>query len=284
LDYHSDAPGLGTSAGSRIIRPFDRGDVVARAKRTDRAEARRRYRAFLAQLEQEEAEGGEAVDGGPAEERAAEGRAAEGRAAERDAERASAPRPGQRLGIFAAMKAATRPVHYIDDLRYTPRLITGSPAVWLPSLIAVASAAVAIWRLNGASTDEIRDDVLFQITVMFVLSPYVMLPGLIAGFFAPRASWLAGVLAAFVTTISFGVVVGARPELLFENGASVGVGQIATLTATYLTLSLPMGAALAAFSAWYKRFLELTGSASARAQQKAAARKRAARKQNARRR
>jgi hypothetical protein len=249
---------------------------VARAKRTDRAEARRRYRAYLAHLEQEEAEGDEAFDDGATRERADE------RDADRDADRASTPKPGQRMGMFAAMKAATRHVHYLEDLRYGPRLVTRTHAVWVPSAISIATAALAISRVNSGTVDEVRNDAIIQMSIGFVLSPWMpVMPGLIAGFFAPRASWLAGALAALVATAAFGAVVAARPEVLYLDATDMTAGDVAVQTGTMMLYSVPFGAALAAFSAWYKRFLELIGPAS---QQRAAARKQAARKQKARRR
>jgi len=60
MDYHSDRAVL--HPGRRLTCLFEptQGEIVARAKRTDRAEARRRYRAYLAeQTEAEAAKGGE---------------------------------------------------------------------------------------------------------------------------------------------------------------------------------------------------------------------------------
>jgi hypothetical protein len=243
---------------------------VARAKRTERAEARRRYRAFLAEMEQEGAEGGETVE--------SEADRAFARAASRSAtdDRTAGPRPGQRMGLFAALKGATRSVNYMADLRFAPRLITGTHAVWLPSLVVAAAAAIVVWRVGAISAEEARQDQLVQMLITLLISPYVMLPGLMAGFLAPRASWLAGALVAFVTTIAFGVVIAVQPELIYENKATINTGEVVSTTAALLTLSVPMGVLLAAFSAWYKRFLDLMGTGSSR--QRAAAQKQTRRK------
>jgi hypothetical protein len=279
IDYHFVIPSRRPFAPTpwareRLSDPqFDhQGEIVARAKRTERAEARRRYRAYLAELEQEEAEGSEideADEDGRAYARAAARAAAE--------DKASTPRPGQRMGFFPAMKAAIRPIHYREDLRYAPQLITRTPAVWAPGAVAVGAAAIVIWRVSGLSIEEARQDTLVQLAVMFVLSPYVMLPGLVAGFLAPRASWMAGVFAALITTSCFGAVIASRPELIYESGTSLGTTDVAWTTVTLMTLSLPMGALLASFSAWYKRFLDLTGPGSF-ARQRAASQKQARKK------
>ncbi len=231
---------------------------MARAKRTDRAEARRRYRAYLADVAAQEAEETDLED-------------------EEQPKRASRPepqpvhvRPGQRLGFFQAMSAARRPVHYLEDLRYTPKLITGSPAIWLPTVLAIVSAGIAIARLNGATLEQARDDVAVQITVGFVLNPYLpMLPALIAGFFAPRATWLAGVLVSFVTTIAYVAVLTIGSNNLAVTGSAVKLtlADAIPYTLSLMLASLPFGALLAAFSGWYKRFLNLTGPAAGMAAQ-----------------
>jgi hypothetical protein len=230
---------------------------VARSKRTDRAEARRRYREYLAHIEQEEAQGGELDED------------ATTRPAARVAEKSPAPRPGQRMGFFPAIKGAMRPVHYVEDLRFTPKLITGSPAIWLPTLIAIACAALAIPRLSGATIESAREDFVIQITVGFALNPYMpMLPALIAGFFAPRASWLAGAIVSFVTTVAYVVTLVAGANGLATDGKALSSTEAVVYAVSLMTLSLPLGALLAAFSAWYKRFLTLTGPAAAMAAQR----------------
>jgi hypothetical protein len=253
---------------------------VARAKRTDRAEARRRYRAYLAHVEREAAEADEAFDDGATRARVAD-RVAD-RDSDRDSDRDAPPKPGQSMGMLASMKAAVRQVHYREDLRYGPRLVTRTHAVWVPSAICIATAALAISRANSGTVDEVRNDAFYQMAIGFVLSPWLpVLPGLIAGFFAPRASWLAGALAAFVSTVAFGAVVVVRPEAAYLNGAHMTAAEVVAQTGWMMLYAVPFGAALAAFSAWYKRFLELIGPAG---QRRAAARKQVARKQKARRR
>jgi len=245
---------------------------VARAKRTDRAEARRRYRAYLAETGQVEVEGSEAEEGASAPK------------ARVAADASPALRPGQRMSFFKAIRAAMRPVHYVEDLRFTPQLLTGTPAVWLPTLIAIGCAAVAITRLNGATIESARNDLAIQVAVGFVLNPFMpMLPALIAGFFAPRASWLAGVIVSFVTTVAYVTVLVIGANGITTDGQKLGVGDAALYAGTLMTLSLPLGALLAAFSAWYKRFLELTGPAAALARQDAA-RRQTARRPSSRRR
>jgi hypothetical protein len=202
-----------------------------------------------------------------------EGEAESGRRRPDRDSRPEAARPGQRVGFFAAMKAATRPVHYVDDLRYLPRLLTSSPAIWLPAILIVAGSAIAVMRLQTGTVEEASGDAIFQTVVGFLISPYMpMIPAFIAGFFAPRASWLAGIIVALMSTVAFSVVASTRPEAF--NIAQTS--ELVPVTLQLLTLSLPLGAVLAAASAWYKRFLELTSGAAA-ARQRASSRGRATR-------
>ena len=105
---------------------------MARAKRTERATARRRYRATLdpAELEAEDA----AVEG----------------SAERTG---SAGRPNAgvgRMGIRAALRAAYHPLRVRDDLAVLPSLVLNK-ALWLPVLVTALSSRRNSSRMRAAS-------------------------------------------------------------------------------------------------------------------------------------
>jgi hypothetical protein len=242
---------------------------VARAKRTERAERRRRYRAYLAELAAQEAEEAEEAEAG---------------GSRREAERAARDttpklKPGQRMGFLAAAKAAVRPVHYVQDLRYTPTLVTRTHAIWVPTAVAVGAAAIAIQQLSGATVAQANQNAAIQIALGFVLNPAVpMLPALLAGFFAPRATWWAGVIVSFITTVCYVAVIAVGGNALSDKPANLLPGDAVVYAVQLMTLSLPFGAMLAAFSGWYKRFLELTGPAAAAAQQKTSRRQAATRR------
>jgi hypothetical protein len=89
---------------------------VARAKRTDRAEARRQYRAYLQDRQEAEAAEGAAPDSTAVIASSKPARA-------RDAKPQPAIQPGGRMGIFAAAKAAYRTPHYVDDIRNIRELV-----------------------------------------------------------------------------------------------------------------------------------------------------------------
>lgn len=241
---------------------------MARAKRTDRAEARRKYRAYLAeQMEVEATEGGE---GEESPVRLAGDRPA----------RAAGPaaRPGQRVGFLGAFKAATRPVHYIDDLRYAPTLITRTNAIWPGALLSLAALAFGFTRTD-------YNDGSIQVVVNFVLPMVPMIQPMLAGFLAPRATWLAGIIASVISGICFEILIIWYSSGHLANvppNVVIGSGEYTGLTVQVILSAITFGALLGAGSGWYKRFLNMTGPASVMAQQRAAAQKQGARRPSAR--
>ncbi len=254
---------------------------MARAKRTERAEARRRFRALLAEQEG----------------LAAEAESAEGEGEEEGAPpRARGEKPGRprdplqpdyvapkKVGFFGAVKAAYRPVHYRDDLRLIWPLITRTHAIWPVAVLTLAALAITIPRVSGATYESLQSDSAVQIVVTYVLYPYLpMLPAMIAGFMAPRATWLAGMIACTITTIGFMVLmVVSAGSVSRQNAAGnpgISAADVILVTIEMLWIALPLGALLAALTGWYKRFLALTGPAAALSQQQQAARQKQAAK------
>jgi hypothetical protein len=121
---------------------------VARAKRTDRAEARRRHRAQLAS---------DAIDtSGESEDVEPESPSAGGRRDEPPPGRrpvASRAQPPERLSFIAALRGAYEPAHIRADLAALPDLLR-SRAVIVPALLVLASATVLILAINAGNVDS----------------------------------------------------------------------------------------------------------------------------------
>jgi hypothetical protein len=207
---------------------------VARAKRTDRAEARRRYRAATAP---------EPIDGATD----TDGDAANQPRSSAGASSSSAARPTGTptgSGMAWAFKAAFRPVHVRQDIESVPWIAIHTKALWVPVLITLASTVLV--AVTGG-----KDTLSAFVYQYFILTPAI--GGVfIAGFLAPRASWLLGVIV--------GVVAAACYSFLGLSGV-VPVG--ATVSAvdvvvTSFVLSPLIGAFFAAAAAWYRRFLALS--------------------------
>jgi hypothetical protein len=160
------------------------------------------------------------------------------------------PATGQRLGLIGAAKAAYRPVHYREDLRLAVPLITRTHAVW--PVLALTIVAVPL----SLSRPPIDSDPVLGVTTFF-LSPMMLMPGIMAGLLAPRATWLAGVINGLIvgTGLTLLIVVGAGRVVGYDKVAS---DQVIALFIQIVSLSVPMGAVVAAFTGWYKRFLTLS--------------------------
>ncbi len=155
---------------------------MARAKRTDRAEIRRRYRAQLAAQDA-------AAEVEPADEAPQPDSSGGGRASRPTTESSPARPPG---GIVYAFRAAFRPANIREDLALLPVLLR-SRAVLLP-LAAIAATAIVFTATRGTEL------------VSTLLAQYFLLPPpigaiFIAGFFAPRASYLAGAIVGLAAAL-----------------------------------------------------------------------------------
>jgi hypothetical protein len=175
---------------------------VARAKRTDRAEARRRYRAQQAAQAQESGEDLDLVDDDE-EPGAGATHPAQSREPVRTPPRRAAatpPPPPTRPGIGYAFRAAFRPANFREDLAALPQLIRHR-SIWLPALISIGTTVVLL--VTGG-----RDVVSALIYQYFIVTPPIGAIFL-SGFLAPRASYLTGAIAGLVGAACLAALVAA---------------------------------------------------------------------------
>jgi hypothetical protein len=212
---------------------------VARAKRTARADARRRHRAAQT-IELDEDLDTPTSPGTAA--KSPNGRAA---TAPRPA---ATPAPGTRMPFTLAIRAAVRPVHVREDLEALPWIAVHSKALWLPVLITLLSFG-AIIATHGSDLSLL----FFQ---YFIATPAI--GGVfLAGFLAPRASWLLGAIVGLVAAICYSILVIAFPTTLFQAAVPT-FEQARDVALVALVMSPLFGALLASGAAWYRRFLRLT--------------------------
>ena len=187
---------------------------MARAKRTERAEARRRYRAAM---------GDPALDSAPDELEETED-------PRRSEPVARSPQAPQRPSVVGAFRESFRPLDLRGDLRALPRLLM-TKAFLIPAVLSSGSFLAFALDQNPL-TVLVYQWLSFQFPVAAVFG---------SGFFAPRASWLLGLILALGSTIL----------------------QLPFFTAIYPTdviwALLAQGAVLGSFfgaaAAWYRRFL-----------------------------
>jgi len=215
---------------------------VARAKRTARAEARRRHRAESA-ADTTEAFEGEASEEVPAE--PAPVKARPGRTPARDPMRGGPERPPPAGGIRNAFRLAFRPMNLREDLALLPRLLVHR-AFWLPMLLSTATAG-AIIAFQGR-------ELISQFAMTYFVYPPPIGAIFLAGFLAPRASYLLGAVIGIVTSVLFGLVVASVPVLF--AGATFVDGLVSGLATSPVS-----GILFASAAAWYRRFLYLASPA-----------------------
>ena len=211
---------------------------MPRAKRTARAEARRRYRTTqnlpldelddLDDLETDE-------EATPPATKAAKP-ATSARAS--SAPSAQPPRPS----IATAFRQAFRPVDLRGDLQALPSLLINK-AFWIPAGAIVAVAVV--YAIGGGK------ELVTGLLAPYFLYPPPIAPVFLAGFLAPRGSWLLGGIIGVVQSIATLLIFAFTPALNAVTGATDP-----SVFAYSLFVSVGFGAFYAAAAAWYKRFLQ----------------------------
>jgi hypothetical protein len=221
---------------------------VARAKRTDRAEARRRYRATLVDDLQpdDQDDPGSDAEATPSAVPAGRNR---GRAAT-TAPSGPVPRPS----VLGALRSAFRPTDFRGDIAALPSLLRHRSFL-IPLALMLGLAAVV--GVTGGN------EPISALLSQYVLLPPAVAPVFIAGFLAPRASYLIGGLLGVVSQILY---LGLLSVPAIHDAAIKATGS-ATLDTGALVFALFVavvgGAFYAAAAAWYKRFLALANPARA---------------------
>jgi hypothetical protein len=206
---------------------------VARPKQTDRAEARRRYRQAI---------GPEAGIEGLDED------APEPERGRSEPARARQQQPTGRPGITSSFREAYHPAHVREDLAALPKLLRHW-SFFVPILMIVGGAIAAgtFWNFSGGQ-------LAWQVLV-FPGSGFG-LPQLVAGFFAPRASYMLGFLVSLVQGVVATVFI---LQLSSRLGTPFPQDQIPGLLTQSFLAGPVSGTLFAAAAAWYRRFLALSG-------------------------
>lgn len=213
---------------------------MARAKHTGRAEARRRYR-----LEHSPAVEADDIETTP-EDSVPAGSAARPRA--KPAQTAPA-----RPGFMAAFRGAYHPANFREDLAQW-RVLLRSRAL-LAGIGLVFAGAIAAFAFPGYTGSAFAWELL-------VLPGSALAPQLVAGFFAPRASYLLG----FVVGLVQGIVFTASLTVFAARlGTPVPADQMTNLLTLSFVTGPISGTLFASASAWYRRFLALSSPRRAQA-------------------
>jgi hypothetical protein len=192
---------------------------LARAKSTQRAEARRRYRA--AQAAARASETAETADAAPDE----------------DAAPTTAP----------SSRPAFRVPDVIGDLRALPGLFRARPLLFAPIALMLLAFALVFVPLPTDAT--IRFVVQFYISSF--LYPVAILAMFLGGILAPRASYLVGLLIGLIN----GLLMVALIAIGAASSEVLPPGQFASGALQLLIIPTLYGLAIGAFASWYRDFL-----------------------------
>jgi hypothetical protein len=218
------------------------GGPVARAKQTDRAEARRRYRQAAAQVPEDD---GAELDFGERRPNATAGKPAA------TAARNETRQPAGRVGFTSAFRQAYRPPHVREDLAALPMLVRTRGFLAAIGLVLVGAAVVLVFPNYTGSRFAWE---------LLVWPGSALAPQLLAGFFAPRASYLLGLIVGILQGIVFTIFLTQFSDRL---GTALPADQVANLLSVSFLTGPISGALFAAAAAWYRRFLALSSPARA---------------------
>jgi hypothetical protein len=196
---------------------------VARAKKTDRSEARRRARLAAG-----------IPDGAP------DASDTGGPSTSPPATPSATGRPN----IFGAFRSSIRPIDLRGDIRSIPWLITRTNAVWLPSLLVVVST---VWFASSGGSLRDLPGLVFN---LFVFPP-PLAAAFLAGILTDRMSYLAGGLVGLVSAIVFSAYVLFGPV----PGEPLTLAQREGYVLYALGISPLSGLAIGGFAGFYRRFL-----------------------------
>ena len=223
---------------------------MARAKQTDRAEARRRYRQANRLEAEVEPNVLDEDDRGTV-----------------TAPRAKAPAP-ERPGITSSFRGAYHPANVREDLALLPQLLRSRAFLGAAALVVAAAVFIAVLPTNSLA------GFAFQ---TFVLPPAIA-PIFVAGFFAPRASYLIGLIVSLIDVVAYAFLIIVIAPTIGLTTTTPGP-DVLSLVGTALLVGPTSGVLFASAAAWYRRFLAL----SSRSRQQPAGRGKARAKASSRR-
>jgi hypothetical protein len=194
--------------------------AVAREKNTSRAEARKRTREMtraelLAAEDEEDEELGEAT--------------------------AQPEAPRQPMFKMPNIRA---------DLVALPSIFRSRRMLWLPLVLLLVGMGITL-ALPGLSPEVA---VFAGYYIQFFFAPPALFTFFIAGFFAPRASYLVGLVYGLLAGVVWAIVVLTGPPLPTVDPAVPQLTPV-MLVINYVVIGALYGTLAAALAAWYRDFL-----------------------------
>lgn len=218
---------------------------MARAKRTERAEARRRYREATSVV----AENGDDVAVAEIPPAAVPRDARAPRPAA-----APAAAPPERRSFMATLRASGGNADIRGDLRALPSIALRSKAIWVPVVIILATAV-------AMTIPQIASNQFVTLAGNVILQPPPMIIAFLGGMLAPRAAWLVGGIVGLVSGLAWIAVVWITTSTLMTPLGfpyPVGMDQKVAYAVNVLMTAPLFGIAIGAFAGFYRRFLNMS--------------------------
>lgn len=220
---------------------------MARAKRTGRADARRRYRA--AQVDALVADESEEAT---------------------ETESKAQPTRPRGTGFFASLQDSIRWPNFREDLRVFPSVVRSRPTVAIPFLILFAGfAAGATLPAAPPSTAtnasySASGTIPYYIFLFGLFQPFLVY--LAAGFLVPRGSYILGAILGVSSVLLIQVLATTRIGVLGQQPQD-DAGTVLIATGAGAVMQAFYGGFFAGFFRWYTDFLRRSSAKSRQARE-----------------
>ncbi|MEP7360261.1 MAG: hypothetical protein ABI744_01650 [Chloroflexota bacterium] len=188
---------------------------MARAKNTSRSEARRRNRDDQRALLTEDDQLDDQIE-------------------------ADEAAPAPRTALF-------KMPNIVEDARQLPGMFRAKPMLWVPFLLVLVGFVLAL-VIYGVPVDL---QTWIALYLQFFLVPQGLFAYFIAGFLAPRASYLVGMILGLLSGALYGIAIVATLPV----GTDVAPDQAALSIVSYMVTGAVLGTFAGGFAAWYRNFL-----------------------------
>ncbi|MEO8626256.1 MAG: hypothetical protein ABI452_06115 [Candidatus Limnocylindrales bacterium] len=137
--------------------------------------------------------------------------------------------------------------HIRDDIRALPSMFRTKPLLWLPFVLVLIGFILAL-VIYGLPTDL---QTWIALYLQFFFVPQGLFAYFIAGFLAPRASYLVGLIIGLLSGVLYGIAIVAT----LPAGSDVPLSDAAVSIVSYMFTGAVLGTFAGGFAAWYRNFL-----------------------------
>jgi hypothetical protein len=158
-----------------------------------------------------------------------------------------------------AEKPARKPLFKMpnirEDIRLLPSIIRSKPILLLPLLLFGVGLVLFVLVANGSLSADITSIAGYYI--QFFFAPPALFTFFIAGFFAPRASYLIGFIYGLLAGVvwSIAILTVGSVQSTDPSQPAAAVTDAPVLILNMLVIGMLYGTLAAALASWYREFL-----------------------------